>query len=108
MTVNERKSNEELRQRLRVVAISDVVRRNRQRWFGHAERRGEEDWVKRCAKDRGSWYEAQRSTEETWGKLLKKTYRHWAWIVKMLEIEQSGKELSGKKPAHPGNAGKGP
>ena len=50
VTVKAIKSNEELRQRLGVAAISDVVRRNKLRWFGHVERRGEEDWVKRGTK----------------------------------------------------------
>jgi hypothetical protein len=31
-----------------VEPVSDVCRRNILRWFGHVERKGEDDWVQRC------------------------------------------------------------
>ena len=34
--------------RLGIDSIVDAVRRSRLRWFGHVERKGDEDWVKRC------------------------------------------------------------
>src|SRR5260221_14793832 len=37
-----------LRERMGVEAIGVVVRRNRLRWFGHVERKGDCDWVKGC------------------------------------------------------------
>ena len=37
---------------LNVDAVSDVVRRDRLRWFGHVERRSRDDWVSAC-KDLG-------------------------------------------------------
>jgi hypothetical protein len=33
-----------------VEPITDVCRRNRLRWFGHVERKGDDDWVKRCTR----------------------------------------------------------
>jgi hypothetical protein len=33
-----------------VEPISDVCRRNRLRWFRHVERKGDDDWVKRCTR----------------------------------------------------------
>jgi hypothetical protein len=38
----------ELRSRAGVKAIDFVLRRKRLRWFGHVERKEEEDWVKKC------------------------------------------------------------
>ena len=43
VTLKDRKSCEGLRQRLRIDSISDVLRRNRLRWFGHVERKNEVD-----------------------------------------------------------------
>jgi hypothetical protein len=33
-----------------VEPIVEVCRRNRLRWFGHVERKGDDDWVKRCTR----------------------------------------------------------
>ena len=49
VTLRERKTSEELRRRLEVESIKEVVRRNRLRWYGHVERKDEGDWVKRSA-----------------------------------------------------------
>ena len=48
VTLKDRKSCEELRQRLGIDSVSDVLRRNRLRWFGHVERKNDYDWVKAC------------------------------------------------------------
>ena len=46
--LKDRKSCEELRQRLGIDSVLDVLRRNRLRWFGHVERKNDDDWVKAC------------------------------------------------------------
>jgi hypothetical protein len=38
----------ELRQRLEILDIGEVLRRSRLRWFGHVMRKDDEDWVKKC------------------------------------------------------------
>ena len=48
MTLKERKSNVELRDKLGVESISEVMRRGRMRWFGHVERMRADSCVKRC------------------------------------------------------------
>ena len=42
--------SEELRNRLGVESVSEIVRRGRLRWFGHVERKSDSDWVKSCEK----------------------------------------------------------
>ena len=39
---------EELRKRLDIVDVADVVRKSRLGWFGHLKRKDEEDWVSAC------------------------------------------------------------
>ena len=46
--MKERISSEELRQRLDVEGIMDVIRRGRLRRYGHVMRKQDEDWVKKC------------------------------------------------------------
>ena len=38
------KTSEEIRNRLDIVSVSDLVRQGRLRWFGHVERK-DADWV---------------------------------------------------------------
>ena len=46
----ERQSSTELRRHLGVEAIGDVMRGSRLRWHGHAERKGDADYVKACTR----------------------------------------------------------
>ena len=48
VSLKDRKSNEELRSRLKIECVSEVVRRGRLRWFGHVERKNVDDWVSAC------------------------------------------------------------
>ncbi|HXJ94687.1 MAG TPA: reverse transcriptase domain-containing protein [Terriglobia bacterium] len=48
VTLKARKSSEELRQRLGIESVTEVVRRGRLRWFGHVERKADDDWVRAC------------------------------------------------------------
>jgi hypothetical protein len=47
-TLKDIRSSEELRQKLCVVSVSDIVRQGRLRWFGHVERKDVNDWVSAC------------------------------------------------------------
>jgi Reverse transcriptase (RNA-dependent DNA polymerase) len=47
VSLKKRLPTEELRRRLNIDCVSDVVRRGRLRWFGHVERKDSE-WVKKC------------------------------------------------------------
>ena len=47
VSLRDRKTSAELRQRMGVEAITDVVRRGRLQWYGHVVRKEENDWVKR-------------------------------------------------------------
>ena len=48
VTLKERCKSEELRKRLDIEDVADVVRKNTLRWFGHLERKDERDWVSAC------------------------------------------------------------
>ena len=46
--LNERKKSDEFRELLGLEPVSLMIKRSRLRWFGHAERKDDNDWVKRC------------------------------------------------------------
>ncbi|MBJ5496486.1 hypothetical protein JGG50_25215, partial [Salmonella enterica subsp. enterica serovar Typhimurium] len=46
--LSDRRASAELREQVGVEAVSDVLRRNMLRWFGHVERKAHDDWIKKC------------------------------------------------------------
>ncbi len=40
--------SEDLRKRMGILGIEEMLRRARLRWFGHVMRKEDDDWVKRC------------------------------------------------------------
>ena len=48
VTLKDRKSTDELRQRLGIEDVGDIVRMGKLRWFEHVDRKDEEDWVSKC------------------------------------------------------------
>ena len=68
MSLRDRKRSVDLYSLLDVKSVDEVVRRGRLRWFGHVERKSEDDWVSACRKvvvagrrgagrGRKTWYE---------------------------------------------------
>src|SRR6187401_638600 len=48
--VSEEEGRKELRNSLSIEDVTEIVRRGRLRWFGHVERKADDDWVKKCTK----------------------------------------------------------
>jgi len=46
--LNTRKKSEELRELLGLVPVSLMIKNSRLRWFGHVQRKDDNDWVRRC------------------------------------------------------------
>ena len=46
--LNERKKSEEVSELLGLEPVSLMIKKSRLRWFGHVERKDDNDWVKRC------------------------------------------------------------
>ena len=64
--MNDKKSSEELRQRLGIDSVSDVIRRSRLRWFGLVERKEDDDWVKACQRLEVSGRRGRGRGRKTW------------------------------------------
>src|SRR2546425_789497 len=48
VTLKDRRTSEELKQRLGIESVDTVVSRGRLRWYGHVERKNADDWVSKC------------------------------------------------------------
>lgn len=100
VTLKNSTSSQELRERLHVDCVTEVVRRGRLRWFGHVERKEKDDWVAACrdlvidgtkGKGRGrkTWVECVKDDLKELG--LKKEYTMDRELWKNLT---SGKRLT--------------
>jgi Reverse transcriptase (RNA-dependent DNA polymerase) len=50
VSLKDRKTSQELLDRLAIVGVEERLRRCRLRWFGHVERKSVDDWVSKCRK----------------------------------------------------------
>ena len=68
-TLMDKISSDELRNRLKIPDIGEMLRRARLRWFGHVMRKDDNDWVKRCMNltVEGT---APRGQKKTWRKTV--------------------------------------
>ena len=48
VSLRDRIPSADLRTRCGIQPIAEVIRKNRLRWFGHVERKDDNDWVKKC------------------------------------------------------------
>ena len=64
-------SNVELRDRLCIESISEVMRRGRLRWFGHVERMWSGRCVRRCINMNVNGRRARSRPRKTWDVLLR-------------------------------------
>ena len=48
VSLKDRKSSQELLDRLRIVGVAERVVPGSLRWFGHVERKSADDWVSKC------------------------------------------------------------
>jgi len=71
VTLKDRKSNVELRDRLGMESMSEVMRKGRLRWFGRVERMGVGSCVKRCINMNVNGRRAGGHPRKTWDVLLR-------------------------------------
>jgi len=85
--LNERKKSEELRE---LEPVSLMIKKSRLRWFGHVERKDDNDWVKRCItwevegiRPRGcpkkTWWDCNKNDMESLGLSQKDAQSRSKW-----------------------------
>jgi hypothetical protein len=71
VSLSEKVPSVKLRERMGVESIKEVIRRNRLRWFGHVERKDDEDWVKRCISFEVEGTKPRGRPRKTWMELVR-------------------------------------
>ena len=71
VSLKETNSNAELRNRLGIEEIRDVVRRSRLRWLGHVLRKDEDDWVRKSMSLEVDGNRGRRRPKLTWQNVVR-------------------------------------
>jgi len=88
--LNERKKSEELRERIGLEPVSLMIEKSRLRWFGHVERKDDNDWVRHCIawevegiRQRGrpkkTWWDCVKNDMESLGLSQKDAQSRSKW-----------------------------
>ena len=72
VSLRERKTNVELRERLGIEKIGNVMRRSRLRWMGHVLRKKEDDWVRKSMKMEVEGSRGRGRPRMTWEKVVER------------------------------------
>jgi hypothetical protein len=70
--LQDRISSEDLRGRLGIEGVVEVIRRGRLRWFGHLERKDEADWVSKCREVKVVGKGVRGRPRKTWNECVNK------------------------------------
>jgi len=90
VNLNERKKSKELRELLGLEPVSLMIKKSSLKWFGHVERKDDNDWVKRCItwqvegiRQRGcqkkTWWDCVNNDMESLGLSQKDTQSRNKW-----------------------------
>ena len=65
-SLRERERNDDLRRRMGIESIADIIRSRRLRWFGHVMRREENDWLRRVMQHEVEGKRPKGRPRKTW------------------------------------------
>src|SRR6476469_8123213 len=94
VTIKDRISAAVLKERLGICSITNFVRRGRLGWFGHVERKSNDDWVKSCRSLKVSGERGRGRSRKTWQQrvneymkeLVSREKRPWTEILGILKF----------------------
>jgi len=75
VSLKDRRKLVELRERLGIECVGEVVRRGRLRWYGHVERRDKVDWVSACSELEVKGMRGKGRGKKTWVECVKDDMR---------------------------------
>lgn len=104
----DKKRSSEMRKKMGVEPIDVVMRRNRLRWFGHVQRRNEDEWLKRCTKMEVPGKKPRGRPRSTWIDVVNDDLRKLDLRVEEVVDRDSWRRAIYGKPANPGLPGKMP
>ena len=106
VSLKSRMSSRELNERMGVVDVADVVRRERLRWFGHLERKDKNDWVSACRDEYVAGASLRGRGKKTWDECVKRDLISLGIKREMAKDRSVWRGLICGKPSNPCKHGK--
>ena len=100
-------SSEELNGRLGIVKIMEIVRQGRLRWFGHLERKGNDDWVSACRNYVVPGPKSKGRSRKTWDECVRYDLRSGGLNPQWAQNRSMWKSLIVGKTVQPVHAWRG-
>ena len=100
-------SSEELNGRLGIVKIMEIVRQGRLRWFGHLERKGNDDWVSACRNYVVPGSKSKGRSRKTWDECVRYDLRSGGLNPQWAQNRSMWKSLIVGKTVQPVHAWRG-
>ena len=98
--LSDRLPSEVLRRRMGVEAIGDVIRRNMLRWYGHVERKRNDDWLKGVRRWRWRAQFPSEDRRRPGGPVFQMTCVCWASVQRIHGTAQGEGELDDRPTRH--------
>ena len=105
VSLMEMKRSSDLRERMDVEPIDSVMRRNRLRWYGHVERRIEDDWLKRCTTMEVPGKRLRGRPRRTWMDVVNDDLRKMSLKREQVFDRDRWRKAIHGQPANPGVPG---
>ena len=99
--LRERYTNSQLRERMGIEPLHEVLRRRRLRWLGHIWRKDDEEWVKKCVKWEANGGRGRGRPRLRWREVVERDMKDRGMVVEDAFDRQKWRMLSWGKPADP-------
>ena len=98
VSLKDRKRSDELLNRLGIECVENKIQRGRLRWFGHVERKEENNWVKKCTRMNVIGVVDRGAPRKTWRSCVKRDMKAMGIKRKWHRTVVLGEILLGVRP----------
>src|SRR5271163_1686418 len=99
VTLKDRCRSDELRGWLGIETVTDVVRKGKLGWFGHLERKKEDDWVSSCRNMVVEGKVGRGRGKKKWREVVENDIKKWGLSEEMAKDRGVwGALIAGKRP----------
>jgi hypothetical protein len=86
---------------LGIESVTDVMRRGRLRWYGHVERKSDEDWTLKCQYIEVEGKRRNGRGKKTWVEGLTHDMKLFGMTKEMAQDREMWKNFHSGKPSNP-------
>ena len=95
VSLKDRKRSDELLNRLGIECVENKIQRGRLRWFGHVERKEENNWVKKCTRMNVIGVVDRGAPRKTWRSCVKRDMKAMGINEKMAQDRCAWRNITG-------------